>query len=114
MSSGRGPEASKTLYRGAATEALQCIQAPRTMRFYPPRATTAPTHMVSPNTLYLGSLVPMSPVTAGPVCMPTRIRVGSPLCGMRTVLAHRRMACACDCVRECVCVCVHVCVCLCA
>jgi len=112
-------------FRGAGTEALQCIEArehlpsalPATHPTPPHscRAATAPTHMVSPNTLYLGSLVPMSPVTAGPVCMPTRIWVGSPLCGMRTVFAHRRMACVrvhvfmCACVFECVRVCAWAC-----
>ena len=52
-------------------------------------------HMVSPNTENLGSFVPMSPVTAGPVCMPTRIWVGWPLCGMHTVLAQYSSACGC-------------------
>ncbi len=77
------------------------------------------THMVSPKTPYLGSLVPMRPVTAGPVCMPTRICVGCPLCGIGTVLAQYSRACvhlricmrACVCVLTCVCLWTHVYVC---
>ena len=52
--------------------------------------------IVSPNTLNLGSLVPMRPVTTGPVCMPTRTRVGLPSWGMGTVLEQRRRACEVD------------------
>ncbi len=48
--------------------------------------------IVSPKTLNLGSLVPMRPVTTGPVWMPTRTRLGCPLCGIGTVLAQRRRA----------------------
>ena len=49
--------------------------------------------IVSPKTLNLGSLVPMSPVTTEPVCSPTRTWMGCPLCGIMTVLARRRRAC---------------------
>ena len=52
--------------------------------------------IVSPKTLNLGSLVPMRPVTTGPVCMPTRTRVGLPSWGMTTVLEQRRRACRCE------------------
>ena len=48
--------------------------------------------IVSPNTLNLGSLVPMRPVTTGPVCMPTRTCVGLPSWGMGMVLEQRRRA----------------------
>ena len=37
--------------------------------------------MVSPNRLYLGSLVPMRPDTQEPVCSPMRTTVVSPLWG---------------------------------
>ena len=52
--------------------------------------------IVSPNTLNLGSLVPMRPVTTGPVCIPTRTLVGLPSWGMGTVLEQRRRACEVD------------------
>ena len=48
--------------------------------------------IVSPNTLNLGSLVPMRPVTTGPVCIPTRTRVGLPSWGMGMVLEQRSKA----------------------
>ena len=50
--------------------------------------------IVSPKMENLGSLVPIRPLTTGPVCMPTRTTVGSLLCGMMTVLAQRRRACS--------------------
>ena len=53
--------------------------------------------IVSPNTLNLGSLVPMRPVTTGPVCRPTRTIVGLPSWGMETVLEQRRRACGTAC-----------------
>ena len=34
--------------------------------------------IVSPKMLNLGSLVPISPETTGPVCIPTRTHVGVP------------------------------------
>ena len=40
--------------------------------------------IVSPKMLNLGSLVPTSPETHGPVCSPMRIVTGSLLCGILT------------------------------
>ena len=40
--------------------------------------------MVSPKSENLGSLVPTSPVTQGPVCIPIRTWTALPLWGMRT------------------------------
>lgn len=37
-------------------------------------STAATHHKFPPKTEYLGSLVPMRPVTTAPVCMPTRCR----------------------------------------
>ena len=49
--------------------------------------------IASPKTLNLGSLVPMRPVTTGPVWRPMRTTVGSPVWGIMTALAQRSMAC---------------------
>ena len=49
--------------------------------------------IVSPKMENLGSLVPIRPLTTGPVCMPTRTTVGVWSCGMTTVLAQRSRAC---------------------
>ena len=93
---GEGRASKITTYKGEAmrvarslyTLILHTIFLPGT----PVLSMREAVFIVSPNTLNLGSLVPMRPVTTGPVCMPTRTRVGLPSWGMRTVLAQRRMA----------------------
>jgi hypothetical protein len=44
--------------------------------------------IVSPKMENLGSLVPTSPETHGPVWIPIRISTGWPLCGMSTCAAQ--------------------------
>ena len=47
---------------------------------------------VSPKKQNRGILIPTTPVVAGPVWMPTRMFMGSPLCGARTSFAPACMA----------------------